>query len=350
MKKFVLAALVIPALLLTTCKTDIDLLDDWKETAVVYGLLDQSVYKPGSALPPKQFIRIQKAYLGEGNALEMAQVYDSINYINSLNVNIEEWNNGNLLNTYVLQPDTTIIKDAGLFAYPNMVLYATLPTDTLDNPTSTYKLVIRNSETGNEITAQTLLVGNFNITAPSGSTVNITKLNASYKVTVGWNSATYGRVYQPAMRIFYNEVDINNVSSSRLLEMQLGTEKSNGLYGGEPMDVSLEPGDFYRFLNNNIASNANILYRTFDHIEFIVYAGGDDLSTYIDVNAPSTSIVQEKPIYTNINNGLGLFSSRYSVIRAPYSVTPTTLDTLAYNANTCHLRFKDRNGVIGFCQ
>lgn len=341
MKKSTLAALVLPALLLTTCKTDLDLLDDWKETSVVYGLLDQS--------QTKQYIRIQKAYLGEGNALDMAQVYDSINYINQLNVTLERWTNGALADTFQLRPDSVSNKDAGIFAAPNMVLYST--SKPLSNPSNTvYKLVIKNSETGNEVTASTQLVGGFNITSPSGTTVNITKVNPSYQVSVAWNSAVYGRVYQPALRIFYNETDLSNVTTTHFLEMPLGTEKANNLYGGDAMDVSLEPGDFYRFLRNNIADNAQVQYRTIDHVDFIVYAGGDDLSTYIDVNAPSTSIVQERPVFSNINNGLGLFSSRYNVIRGPYSVTPTTQDTLAYGQYTCHLKFKDRIGQIGFCQ
>jgi hypothetical protein len=40
--------------------------------------------------------------------------------------------------------------------------------------------------------------------------------------------------------------------------------------------------------------------------------GNDDLKSYIEVNSPATGIVQERPIYTNISNGIGLFASRGS--------------------------------------
>jgi hypothetical protein len=37
---------------------------------------------------------------------------------------------------------------------------------------------------------------------------------------------------------------------------------------------------------------------------------GDDIYTYINVNEPSIGIVQKKPEFTNVVNGIGVFSSR----------------------------------------
>lgn len=343
MKKTLLLAATGAVLLFSTCKTDIDLLDDWKETTVVYGLLDQS--------QPKQYIRIQKAFLGEGNALSMAQVYDSINYINQLTVVLQEYSGSTLTNTFSLQPDTIGNKETGVFAAPNMVLYS---TSSPLNASRTYKLIVTNSQTGNVVTSETPLVGNFTISSPPGSAVNITKINPTYKITIAWNGAVYGRIYQPAMRFYYDETDVNNVTVTRMLEWPLGTVKSAHTDGSDDLEVAIDPTDFYRFLKNNISVDPNVVSREADHADFVVYAGGDDLSTYMDVNAPSTSIVQERPIFTNIVDGdqpgVGLFSARYRVLRGPYSLSPNTFDTLAFSNNTCALKFKDRNGNIGFCQ
>jgi len=343
MKKISIAAALLSGLLFSTCSTDVDLLDDWKETTVVYGLLDQS--------QATQYIRIQKAYLGEGNALVMAQQFDSINYVNALDVTIEQWSNGNLVNTYYLQPDTTTNKASGIFAYPNMVLYSM--TAPLTNPQHEYKLVIRNNETQNVVTAQTLLVdfANNDISSPQGSSINIVKINPSYKVNVAWQAGAYGRVYQPALRFFYRETDNNNVTTTKMIEWGLGTERASDLDGSDNLQVSFDPLDFYRFVGQNLPDNSNIVSRSVDHIEIAVYAGGDDLSTYMDVSAPSTSVVQDRPIFTNVNNGIGLFSSRTTGVRS-YNVSGAASmnDTLAYSTSTCHLRFKDKNGNVGFCQ
>jgi len=56
--------------------------------------------------------------------------------------------------------------------------------------------------------------------------------------------------------------------------------------------------------------------------------GSEDLETYINVNKPITGIVQERPQFTNINNGIGLFSSRFKKIRFDYDLTSSTLDYL----------------------
>ena len=38
----------------------------------------------------------------------------------------------------------------------------------------------------------------------------------------------------------------------------------------------------------------------------------------MEVNEPSSSIIQERPEYTNIVNGIGLFSCRYNKKRSYY--------------------------------
>ncbi len=50
----------------SACSTKLDVTGNYKETMVVYGLLDQS--------QPKQYIKVNKAFLGEGNAFSYAQV------------------------------------------------------------------------------------------------------------------------------------------------------------------------------------------------------------------------------------------------------------------------------------
>ena len=41
--------------------------------------------------------------------------------------------------------------------------------------------------------------------------------------------------------------------------------------------------------------------------------GSEDLYTYMSVNEPFEGIVQERPVFSNINNGVGLFSSRFNI-------------------------------------
>ena len=57
--------------------------------------------------------------------------------------------------------------------------------------------------------------------------------------------------------------------------------------------------------------------------------GTEDLNTYIQVNEPLSTINQQRPQFTNIQNGLGLFSSRFT-----------------YSVNNLDLTFDTRNYLI----
>ena len=60
-------------LVFPSCETDFDVYAAWEEITVVYGLLDQN--------QDRQYIKINKAYLGSADALQIAQITDSINFL-----------------------------------------------------------------------------------------------------------------------------------------------------------------------------------------------------------------------------------------------------------------------------
>ena len=95
------------SILFSACSTDFEVIGDWKETMVVYGLLDQA--------QDTQYIKINKAFLGEGNAFEYAMIKDSTQFVNSLNVTLQRIKNGSVIATYTLTPDNTKPKDPGTF-------------------------------------------------------------------------------------------------------------------------------------------------------------------------------------------------------------------------------------------
>ena len=65
--------------------------------------------------------------------------------------------------------------------------------------------------------------------------------------------------------------------------------------------------------------------------------GTEDLDTYLKVNEPITGIVQQRPVFTNINNGIGIFSSRYTFTLSQIDLTDFTKD---YLINELDLNFQ----------
>ena len=93
----------------------------YKEITVVYGLLNTA--------DTVQWIRINKAFLGMGNALVMAQQPDSINYPDILDVKLQEYEGSTLRKTFSLLRDSSIQKEPGVFATVPNILYRTNATD-----------------------------------------------------------------------------------------------------------------------------------------------------------------------------------------------------------------------------
>lgn len=319
------------SLLFATCKNDLNVIADWKETTVVYGLLNQ--------YDTAQYIKVNKAFLGEGNALNMAQVYDSTAYGSYLTVSLERIKNGSAIQTIVLQRDSTIPKNTGTFYAPGQVLYKT-NAPLFDD--SEYTLSIHNTKTGNKVSARSPLVKDFSITAPSSSTVNFTHPTSPFKAK--WNSASNGRLYQLVIRFHWQEWQVTDTSIrvNKQLDWVFPTQKSLTVAGGEPMEYEFMGEEFYKYLKTMIAPNSSV-YRIPGALDFIFSVAADDFSTYMDVNKPSTSIVQERPEYTNITNGVGIFSARFTKILPNKMLNQRSEDSLFAGQHTYNLNFCSPN-------
>jgi hypothetical protein len=69
------------------------------------------------------------------------------------------------------------------------------------------------------------------------------------------------------------------------------------------------------------------------------YGISDDFNTYLSVNKPSIGIVQKKPEFTNIENGIGLFASRNIASFENLSFHPSTIGLIQTNEKTKDLGF-----------
>lgn len=324
-----IALIIAIFILIAGCKTDIDVIAPWKETTVVYGLLNQS--------DTAHYIKINKAFLGEGNALEMAQVKDSSNYNNQLQVVVERWKNGAMLASYNLQKDTSISKETGIFSAPQQTLYKF--TNALFDD-SEYTLTITNTQTGKIIKSKTSLVKDFNVSnfaITSASPLNL--VNSNYATTpfrVTWNSSLNGKLYEVKIRLNYTETE-NSITSNHFIDWQLGQQKATTTQGAEALEIDFLSENYYSFLGTSIPVKAGV-QRAVSSIQFIFSVAADDFNTYLEVNQPSSSINQEKPEFSNIENGIGLFSARYTK-KYTKQLNAPSLDSLKFGKYTSQLGF-----------
>ena len=296
-------------LLITTwsCETNFDVNAPYKDITVVFGLLD-----PGE---DTVFLKINKAFLGDGNVMEMAKIEDSSIYVNGLKATIEEWENGDFIKSYSLDTITINNKEEGTFYNPYQIIYYT-PYEPVTSREYRLKVEVNNRE----MTAVTNLIYDFDINKPNpgGATIQFTK---GLKGKIEWESAKYGRRYEVVIRINYKELFFDSPDTVyKYIDWGMGTHKSKSDNGGEEMGLEYSNDGFYGILHDQVpykdaAAEANVKERYTNKVDFIIAVAADELNTYMEVNEPSNSIVQERPEFSNINGGIGLFSSRFKNMR-----------------------------------
>ena len=320
---------LLSSILFSSCETDFTVNADWKEVTVVYGLLDQS--------QEKQYIRINKAFLGNENAYVMASVADSINYNpNNLEVKIEKLSaSGNVLATKILT-DTIMFKEDGLFSVEENIIYV-FDTDNFLNEEKEYKLTITNLVSGNIISSQTKLIHNLSLMSAFN--------NSAYKMgfysqtgdfsntTIEWTHSKNAAIYQMTLFVSYTEYGADTIVKT--------VQKVYPIieYDGNPnMSQQITGEEFFNLLAYNIPSSTTV-NRRINNLDILFSVGTADLNTYINLNEPPTGIVQERDLFTNIDSGIGLFTARYNKMQENIFLTTTTKEAIATHLDSLNFIF-----------
>lgn len=328
MKKIII--LIIPLVtFLFACKEKLELNAEWKDITLVYGLLNPN--------DSAHYIKLNKVFGGDGNAYTMAAVSDSVHYANAT-VYLEQWKNGVKKSTIPMYRTTEIQKDPGIFSTLNNYLYKAKATLDIE---SEYKLkiLLPGKDT---VSSSTRLVQDILVEYPNSiQAISFTNYNVPFKCK--FKSAKYGKIYELVVRFHYDEINtLTHDTIAKSIDWKQPTKISAGSMGGENIQIDMSCEAFYSNLEAFIAQNQNVVRvphrKTF---EFIIYAGGDELNTYIEVSRPSEGLSQDKPTYTNISNGIGLFSCRSVKTLSGMRLSETTNDSLSRGKHTKLLNFYD---------
>lgn len=347
MKK--IAALLLLGVVLITiqaCTQDFDVSADYKEVPVVYGLL--------SSNENVHYIRIQKGFLIDGDAFPAAGVADSVYYSDSLVVTLKELPNGGTFTLTRVDGNTevpAIPKDGGQFANSPNILYKF--TGSL-NPSKEYQLTVVRGETNDVITtAKTKLVSDFTISFPeAGSKFDLKTVQVPI---VYWFTAGNAGIYDLTIRFNYLEF-ANGTTGPPVKDtfVDIVILKNNIFGNGSPADprtTELNGEYILRAIAAGIPAN-DAVYREFNEtkgMQFRFGAGGIELANYINSKLAQSGITSNEalPPYTNIQNGVGLLSSRYFKNVDGVLLGDKGLDTLSCSPITSGLKFK--NSLGGFC-
>jgi hypothetical protein len=322
-----IARILILILVLSACNKDFNLTTDWEEQMVVYGLID--------VRSPVQYLKITKAFLGDGEIVKYAQNPDSNQYNTLLDVKIYELDaDNNIVYTFLFDTIHIHNKDSGLFYSPTQIAYKSRPynyhkvkyyelwgdtiaSDTMWlNPDHKYQLDITNPVSGLHITSESDLVDFTIFEQPS-----------IYSSAIQFNNASNTNAY-----IFKWLSQKNN---EEIAQFKLFYSYGEKKYGSEDTiykkiqivnDIVVGKQE-YKVLSEVFFNNCDHLIRYEDqeiensiekrfsgNCELELYLGNSTFYKYLMVNKPSSGLIQEKPIYTNIEGGIGIFGSRSKVV------------------------------------
>lgn len=340
------------------CSTDIELNAPYDRTPVVFGLLD--------AAQDTQWVRINRTWLGNGNQFDAALVADSSEYpAEDLTVTVQERVGSSAGGSWDLV-DTTIENksDQGIFYAPAHQMWYFVPVGGL-NTDAEYDLSIDIASDEDEVRSTTNMIAEQigNITQPPPG-VNNFKLGfaspgfvTTYPdITFKWSSTAGASRYDITVFIHVTERVWNDLAHTdlleereRIVEWNIGSLNTDDDEGGEVLQKEVSGSRFYSTLATQLDADPYItrVLGSWDEqvqiaraVDFVLTIANEELSTYLEVNAPVTGVIQERPEYTNINGGLGLFAARAT--QGVYGIGYTT-------ATVAHLIEGDETAALNFC-
>lgn len=329
-RRYFIFALVLIGFGYQSCSNDIDVLTDYKESIVCYGILNPK--------DTAHYIRVSKVFLGEGSALVFAQTQDSIQLRpEEMEVRITRMLNGSEMSYWILQPDSSIPRDSGIFLWPHHVLYRGAFPVLTDG--STYVLTVTNLRTGFQVHSETPIVKEVSQISPA-STQQAINLEDNSMIGFVFRAPEFGKRYQLTVRFFYEEKFIFDSTqvSMRYVDWVIGETESLTDLGGENCQLVVQRDNFLRMLANNIEPDP-MVFRVSNTLSFIYTSASEDFVTYLNVQLAINNSAADLPLFSNIENGIGLFASRNTSTLPNYHIDADTRYELVNNVITQDLNF-----------
>ena len=311
------------------CNEDVDLYTTGSPVPIVYSLLD-----PTNDI---QYVRIGRSYMGGTISPDHPPVSDSTVWSIAHEVYIEEYANGQKGKTFWFKPDTTITKDSGYFPVSNLRIYSSEFKPVVGN---TYQLYVYFPDLDKMVFAKTVANGLPQIVDPFPLSIRKINFEAGQPYTVRWYPGQYSGVYQLVFRVHYRD------SSDLGEEFKTADYSSPGIYNLETeqmLEHSMGGLSFFEAMANRIPVIPGMV-REVISLEFIIITGGTDLGIHYQSTVVTGNNFTNLMDYSNIDNGIGVFSSRAELHLPNLALSEVTIDQLAQGEKTHALGFKDSRG------
>ncbi len=312
-----------------SCSNDFELVEDRKDIPIVYGVI--------AASDTAHYIRVEKAFVDRSTpAAEIAQIPDSIYYENA-KVSLRHIDSGEIFQLERIDGNLDgFVREDGVFASSPNYLYKIKAQDIQLQQGDTYELEIdRGIENLPLVTAQTLVISETQFRTPNPASQSILNFEYPQFTTFSWrtNDAT---IYDMFLNFNYRE---RRMGSGDPFEPKAVSWKVFSEVEATKADVQGQ--EFYTFLAGAITNDPE-MERVFVNIELQLDCGGQEIQEFIRVSDANLGITssQDVPVFSNLSEGRGLFSSKYTVSFEGITLSNKSLDSLRMGIFTSQLNFQ----------
>lgn len=316
--KYIIGVFVV--LFFISCDNELDLVADFKEVPIVYGLLDLT--------DTAQYIRVERAFADRViEPKEIAQNPDSL-YYDDITVKLVNKNTGT---EFILQKidgtDEGFPRVDGVFAKSPNYLYK---VNTVDFPMSigdSISLEIGGVFEDRLVTSTTDIFKKPFFVTPTNF-----RFERGKTLSINWSTAE-PTVYSATF--LFNITEFNNGESrDTALRWQVMNNSNR-------VKLEVDGESFYSFMKGALETNGNIT-RFFNFAEFELVTGNESVADYIRVGQANLGITSsgEIPTFSNLSEGLGVFGSKSVDLRTGIPLRDSTLDSLRNSVITKDLNFQ----------
>jgi hypothetical protein len=313
--------------LFASCNNELVVTDQWKDIPVVWGLVSKS--------DTAHYIRVEKAYLDPTtSALDIARFPDSLYYDNAV-VSLKRISSGQVYPLKRVDGDLEgYPREGGIFAETPNYLYkikANLINLAIGEK---YQFILQRNDQTDPVTAETIILPKPVLRNPTKGSLLSFRPNSQFSFS--WNAIPDAGIFDLTMRFHFREKSpaTNETFVPKAIEWTVARSLTDP-------DYKMDGAEFYNSLKANIEQDFQAS-RAFDSIDILVWCGGVELGEFIKITAANTGITstQDVPGYTNLTEGIGIFTSRNVSNNSGFILTNQALDSLKNGSITKLLNFK----------
>lgn len=331
--------LSIPVMFLSSCNNDLELIGDKVEVPVVYGAI--------STTGDFVFIRLERAF-GDNNINPgiLSKNPDSL-YYNDAKVTISLPKENFSIELVKTDAETLGIKrDTGAFATTPNYIYVAPNSQFLFKPGEEYVLTIEVK--GKTYTAKTTLVNTIEIILPTLTSQvawipRTPELQSQYPRVLyepkGENRNADPAILDLHIRFNYSEKDSRKGNTYEKKSFMIPVTGS--IITDANTDFRYSPNRVFEYLRDHMEKDP-AYERYFNSFDFVITGGGREFLSFTEALAANAGITgtQDFPLYSNIEGGQGIFSSKNTMEFKGYNISSASLDSLAFSRYTYGLNFR----------